>query len=50
MEEMIKNLEPKEVCFFHQSIVKLSDAAKHVMTLGVQKVSTPVENKLMVLN
>ncbi|MEJ2250069.1 MAG: MBL fold metallo-hydrolase, partial [Candidatus Lokiarchaeota archaeon] len=39
MEEMIKSLEPKEVCFFHQSISKLSDAAKYVITLGVEKVS-----------
>ena len=30
LSEMIKNLEPKEVCFFHQSPKKLIDVASYV--------------------
>lgn len=50
LTEMIKNLEPEEVCFFHESPKKLIDVAKYVTTLGVEKVSTPQERKLMILN
>ncbi|MBD3214477.1 MAG: MBL fold metallo-hydrolase [Candidatus Lokiarchaeota archaeon] len=50
LTEMIKNLEPDEVCFFHESPKKLVDVAKYVTTLGVEKVSTPQERKLMILN
>ncbi|MFX1394863.1 MAG: MBL fold metallo-hydrolase [Promethearchaeota archaeon] len=47
---MIKNLEPKEVCFFHQSPIKLYDIAEHVKELGVEKVSIPQKRKLVILN
>jgi len=51
LTEMIKTLEPDEVCFFHESPKKLVDVAKYVAKeLGVDKVSTPQEGKLMVLN
>ncbi|MFO7794712.1 MAG: MBL fold metallo-hydrolase [Promethearchaeia archaeon] len=50
LTEMIKNLEPTEVCFFHENPKKLYNVAKYVTTLGVEKVSTPQENKLMILN
>ena len=50
LTEMIKNLEPKEVCFFHQSPVKLNEVAEHVKELGVEKVSLPQKRKLIVLN
>ncbi len=48
--EMIKSLEPKEVCFFHQSPKKLVDVAKEVRLLGVEKVSVPQKRRLMILN
>ncbi len=48
--EMIKNLEPKEVCFFHQSPKKLIDVAEEVRLLGVDKVSVPYKRKLLILN
>lgn len=51
LTEMIKNLEPDEVCFFHENPKKLVDVAKYVAKeLGVDKVSTPQERKLMILN
>ncbi|MFX1256353.1 MAG: MBL fold metallo-hydrolase [Promethearchaeota archaeon] len=52
LTEMIKNLEPKEVCFFHQSIKKLLGfkVAEHVKSLGVEKVSVPIKRTLMILN
>ena len=50
LEEMIKVLEPKTVCFFHESHRKLYNVAEHVVSLGVEKVSTPREKRLMVLN
>jgi len=50
LAEMIKNLEPKEVCFFHQKGSKLIEAAEYVKTLGVEKVSIPVKRKLKILN
>ncbi|MBD3194531.1 MAG: MBL fold metallo-hydrolase [Candidatus Lokiarchaeota archaeon] len=49
LTEMIKNLEPSEVCFFHESPKKLLDVAEYVTTLGVEKVSTPQERRMMVL-
>ncbi len=48
--EMVKALEPKTVCFFHESHRKLYDIAEHLISLGVEKVSTPREKRLMVLN
>jgi len=50
LTEMIKNLEPKEVCFFHQSPMKLVDIADYVKELGVEKVSIPQKRKLIILN
>jgi len=50
LAEMIKNLEPKEVCFFHQSAKNLIDVVEYVKELGVQKVSLPRKRKLLILN
>jgi len=50
LREMIKNLEPKEVCFFHQSAKNLTDVVEYVKELGVEKVSLPIKRKLLVLN
>ncbi|TFG28870.1 MAG: MBL fold metallo-hydrolase [Promethearchaeota archaeon] len=52
LNEMIKNLQPKEVCFFHQSPKALIDVAKEVELSFdfVQKVSVPHKRKLMILN
>ncbi|MBY9005885.1 MAG: MBL fold metallo-hydrolase [Candidatus Lokiarchaeota archaeon] len=50
LTEMIKNLEPKEVCFFHENPKKLLNVAEYVTTLGVEKVSTPQERKIIILN
>ncbi|MBD3338373.1 MAG: MBL fold metallo-hydrolase [Candidatus Lokiarchaeota archaeon] len=50
LKEMIKNLEPKEVCFFHQSLNKLIDVADKVSELGVEKVSVPKKRNLLILN
>ncbi|MHA1460517.1 MAG: MBL fold metallo-hydrolase [Promethearchaeota archaeon] len=50
LAEMIKALEPKEVCFFHQSVKKLIEAVKYVKELGVEKVSLPKKRKLLILN
>ena len=50
LREMIKILEPKEVCFFHQSAKKLIDAVKYVKELGVEKVSLPKKRILSILN
>ncbi len=50
LREMVKNLEPKEVCFFHQSAKNLTNAVKYVKELGVEKVSLPVKRKLLILN
>ncbi|MFX1277263.1 MAG: MBL fold metallo-hydrolase, partial [Promethearchaeota archaeon] len=50
LAEMIKNLEPKNVCFFHQSPKKLEEAVEYVKNLGVEKVSIPIKRKLLVLN
>ena len=48
--EMIKNLEPKEVCFFHQSPKKLIEVAEEVRQFAfVEKVSVPHKRKLMIL-
>ncbi|UCD01991.1 MAG: MBL fold metallo-hydrolase [Promethearchaeota archaeon] len=50
LREMIKILEPKEVCFFHQSAKKLIDVVDYVKELGVEKVSLPRKRNLLILN
>ncbi|TES99708.1 MAG: MBL fold metallo-hydrolase [Promethearchaeota archaeon] len=50
LAEMIKILEPREVCFFHQSIKKLIEVVDYVKELGVEKVSLPKKRKLLILN
>jgi Cft2 family RNA processing exonuclease len=52
LREMIKSLEPKEVCFFHQSPKALIDVAREVEISFdfVDKVSVPHKRKLMILN
>ncbi|MFX1554275.1 MAG: MBL fold metallo-hydrolase, partial [Promethearchaeota archaeon] len=50
LREMIKILEPKEVCFFHQSAKKLTNVVEYVKQLGVEKVSLPKKRKLLILN
>jgi Cft2 family RNA processing exonuclease len=50
LREMINNLEPKEVCFFHQSAKKLTKVVEFVKELGVEKVSIPIKRKLLILN
>ena len=50
LAEMIKILEPKEVCFFHQSATKLIEVVEYVKELGVEKVSLPIKRKLLQLN
>ena len=50
LREMIKILEPKEVCFFHQSAKKLTEAVVYVKELGVEKVSLPKKRLLSILN
>jgi predicted metal-dependent RNase len=49
LTEMIKNLEPKEVCFFHQSYKKLIYVAEYAQNLGVPKLSLPIKRKMMIL-
>jgi predicted metal-dependent RNase len=50
LTKMIENLEPKEVCFFHQSAKNLIDVVDYVKELGVEKVSLPQKRKLLILN
>ncbi len=50
LAQMIKALEPKEVCFFHQSPKKLINVVEYVKELGVEKVSLPRKRKLLILN
>ncbi|MBY9014387.1 MAG: MBL fold metallo-hydrolase [Candidatus Lokiarchaeota archaeon] len=50
LAKMIKALEPREVCFFHQSARRLTEAVKYVKELGVEKVSLPIKRKLLILN
>ena len=50
LKEMIVALEPKEVCFFHQSAKKLIKAVEYVKELGVERVSLPRKRKLLILN
>lgn len=50
LAEMIRALEPKEVCFFHQSAKKLIAVVDYVKELGVEKVSLPKKRKLLFLN
>jgi Cft2 family RNA processing exonuclease len=50
LAEMIKNLEPTEVCFFHQSAKNLGEVVEYVKELGVEKVSLPQKRKLTILN
>jgi Cft2 family RNA processing exonuclease len=50
LTKMIENLEPKEVCFFHQSAKSLYEVVEYVKELGVEKVSLPQKRKLLILN
>ncbi len=50
LAEMIKALEPKEVCFFHQSAKNLIEVVDYVKELGVDKVSLPKKRKFIILN
>jgi len=50
LAEMIKNLEPKEVCFFHQSAKNLIEVVEYVKELGVEKVSLPQKRRLTIIN
>lgn len=50
LTKMIENLEPKEVCFFHQSAKSLYEVVQYVKDLGVEKVSLPQKRKLLILN
>lgn len=50
LREMIKSLEPKHVCFFHQSAKNLTEVVEYVKELGVEKVSLPIKRKLLILN
>ncbi len=50
LREMIKALDPKEVCFFHQSAKKLIDVVEYIKELGVEKVSLPKKRQLSILN
>jgi Cft2 family RNA processing exonuclease len=50
LREMVKNLEPKEVCFFHQSAKKLIEVVDYVKELGVEKVSLPKKRNLLILH
>jgi Cft2 family RNA processing exonuclease len=50
LREMIKILEPKEVCFFHQSAKKLTEAVEYAKELGVEKVTLPKKRRLTILN
>ena len=50
LREMIKILEPKEVCFFHQSAKNLIEVAEYVKELGVEKVSLPKKRRFLILN
>ena len=50
LKEMLTILEPKEVCFFHQSAKKLIEVVEYVKELGVEKVSLPKKRKLSILN
>jgi Cft2 family RNA processing exonuclease len=50
LTEMIKILEPKEVCFFHQSAKNLIEVVDYVKELGVEKVSLPKKRILTILN
>ncbi len=50
LREMIEALEPKKVCFFHQSAKRLTEAVQYVKELGVEKVTLPRKRKLLILN
>jgi len=50
LAKMIKVLEPREVCFFHQSAKRLIKVVDYVKELGVEKVSLPIKRKLLILN
>jgi Cft2 family RNA processing exonuclease len=50
LREMIEILEPKEVCFFHQSAKNLTEVVEYTKKLGVEKVSLPQKRKLIILN
>ncbi|MCJ7647144.1 MAG: hypothetical protein MUP85_00880, partial [Candidatus Lokiarchaeota archaeon] len=46
LAEMVKALEPKEVCFFHQSAKNLIEVVDYVKELGVDKVSLPKKKEI----
>jgi len=48
--EMIKVLDPQEICFFHQDPKRLVDIAQEIKDKGVEKVSFSQERKLISLN
>ncbi|MCP4760512.1 MAG: hypothetical protein GY870_01945 [archaeon] len=48
--EMIKILEPKEICFFHQNPKRLIEVSQEVKALGFDKISSSRRNKLVILN
>ncbi|MFX1358322.1 MAG: hypothetical protein ACFFA8_13705, partial [Promethearchaeota archaeon] len=50
LAEMVKSLEPREVCFFHQSAKNLVEAVEYVKELGVEKVSLPQKRRLTIIN
>ncbi|MFW9827559.1 MAG: MBL fold metallo-hydrolase [Candidatus Thorarchaeota archaeon] len=50
LREMIKTLEPKEVCFFHQSAKNLIEVVEYTKNLGVEIVTLPKKRKLVILN
>ena len=48
--EMIKVLDPQEICFFHQDPRRLMDVAQEIKDKGVEKVSVSQERTLTKLN
>ncbi len=50
LTEMLKILEPKVVCFFHQKAVKLLAVAEYVKELGIQNVNVSKKRKLLIIN
>jgi Cft2 family RNA processing exonuclease len=49
LTEMVKALEPQEVCFFHQSPKKLVGVAEYIRDLGIEKVGVSRRRKLKIL-
>ncbi len=48
--EMIKVLDPQEICFFHQDPKKLVDIVQEIRNKGIKKVTASQEKKLVKLN